>query len=76
MRFTTTSALLVALCAVTTVAADKKPAHEWPVYGGTTQNDHYSTLAQINREKRQSPPCDLDFRHRRIRRPADESHRG
>src|SRR5580692_164245 len=50
MRFTTTSALLIALCTVTTVAADKKPAHEWPVYGGTTRNDHYSTLAQINRE--------------------------
>src|SRR5580692_5855320 len=50
MRFTTTSALLIALCTVTTVAADKKPAHEWPVYGGTTRNDHYSTLAQINRQ--------------------------
>jgi quinoprotein glucose dehydrogenase len=24
-------------------------AHDWPVYGGTPQNDHYSTLKQINR---------------------------
>lgn len=26
------------------------PLHDWPIYGGTTQNDHYSTLAQINRK--------------------------
>jgi quinoprotein glucose dehydrogenase len=23
--------------------------HDWPVYGGTPENNHYSTLAQINR---------------------------
>ena len=29
--------------------AANKSAHDWPVYGGTPQNDHFSTLAQINR---------------------------
>ncbi len=24
--------------------------HEWPIYGGTPENNHYSTLSQINRE--------------------------
>lgn len=31
-------------------AADKKADHDWPVYGGTTQNNHFSPLAQINRK--------------------------
>jgi quinoprotein glucose dehydrogenase len=28
---------------------DKKDATDWPVYGGTARNDHFSPLAQINR---------------------------
>jgi len=24
--------------------------HDWPIYGGTPENNHYSTLSQINRE--------------------------
>jgi quinoprotein glucose dehydrogenase len=29
-------------------AAPEKP-HDWPVYGGSSENDHYSSLTQINR---------------------------
>jgi quinoprotein glucose dehydrogenase len=29
-------------------AASEKP-HDWPVYGGSSENDHYSSLTQINR---------------------------
>jgi quinoprotein glucose dehydrogenase len=32
------------------MAGNDVPRHDWPIYGGTTQNDHYSTLAQINRK--------------------------
>src|SRR5262249_61987381 len=31
-------------------AALPQPATDWPRYGGTPENDHYSALAQINRE--------------------------
>jgi quinoprotein glucose dehydrogenase len=31
-------------------AADKKPRHDWPVYGGTAENTHSSNLSQINRK--------------------------
>ena len=31
-------------------AADKKADHDWPVYGGTAENDHFSPLTQINRK--------------------------
>ena len=31
-------------------AADKQPDHDWPLYGGTTLNNHFSSLAQINRD--------------------------
>ena len=30
-------------------AAGKNKTHDWPVYGGTPENNHYSSLAQINR---------------------------
>ncbi len=30
--------------------ADKTKRHDWPVYGGTSQNNHFSSLAQINRK--------------------------
>jgi quinoprotein glucose dehydrogenase len=29
---------------------EKKAKHGWPVYGGTTENNHFSPLAQINRK--------------------------
>jgi quinoprotein glucose dehydrogenase len=28
----------------------KKKSHDWPVYGGTPENNHFSPLAQINRK--------------------------
>jgi quinoprotein glucose dehydrogenase len=28
----------------------QSPQHDWPIYGGTPENNHYSTLSQINRE--------------------------
>jgi quinoprotein glucose dehydrogenase len=31
-------------------ADDKNSDHDWPVYGGTPQNNHFSSLAQINRK--------------------------
>jgi quinoprotein glucose dehydrogenase len=31
-------------------SAHEKGSHDWPVYGGTTQNDHYSPLKQIHRK--------------------------
>jgi quinoprotein glucose dehydrogenase len=30
--------------------AGKKQNHDWPVYGGTSQNNHFSPLSQINRK--------------------------
>jgi len=30
-------------------AAQKHPDHDWPIYGGTSENNHYSPLADINR---------------------------
>ena len=29
---------------------DEKPGHNWPVYGGSAENTHYSRLSQINRK--------------------------
>jgi quinoprotein glucose dehydrogenase len=31
-------------------SAAQKGNHDWPIYGGTTDNDHFSPLDQINRE--------------------------
>ncbi len=28
----------------------QSPQHDWPIYGGTPENNRYSTLSQINRE--------------------------
>src|ERR1700686_2048188 len=28
----------------------KKKSHDWPVYGGTPENNHFSSLTQINRK--------------------------
>jgi quinoprotein glucose dehydrogenase len=32
-----------------TNSGDKHSAHDWPVYGGTSENNHFSPLTQINR---------------------------
>lgn len=31
-------------------APNKRQSHDWPVYGGTAENDHFSSLTQINRK--------------------------
>jgi quinoprotein glucose dehydrogenase len=31
-------------------SAENRGQHDWPIYGGTPENNHYSTLSQINRE--------------------------
>jgi quinoprotein glucose dehydrogenase len=31
-------------------ATKNSAQHDWPIYGGTPENNHYSTLSQINRE--------------------------
>lgn len=31
-------------------ASEKQPTHDWPMYGGSSENDHFSSLSQINRD--------------------------
>ena len=54
MRFVKTSVVYLAVCVAgitsASKAADKNKSHDWPIYGGTTQNDHYSSLDQINQK--------------------------
>jgi len=61
MRFATISAciLAVSMAAAGTGGApssskaksgDQPSRHDWPVYGGTTENNHFSPLKQINRK--------------------------
>jgi quinoprotein glucose dehydrogenase len=40
----------IALCLSASLAIAQKTPHDWPIYGGTPNNNHYSPLAQINRE--------------------------
>lgn len=42
--------VLIIVSGVGAAAADKKSDQDWPIYGGTTENNHYSPLAQINRK--------------------------
>jgi quinoprotein glucose dehydrogenase len=52
------TALAIAICAASLgagtsgkrLAARGRPIFDWPIYGGTSENDHYSPLAQINRK--------------------------
>jgi quinoprotein glucose dehydrogenase len=47
------SVAAIALCTAATLAAQSTsapPRHDWPIYGGTTENNHFSPLAQINRK--------------------------
>ncbi len=48
MRFATTAAMILAVCVVVP-ARSQKNDYDWPVYGGTSENNHYSPLKQINR---------------------------
>jgi quinoprotein glucose dehydrogenase len=52
-RFLAFWALTFAAADLTTSAAKgsekAKGQHDWPIYGGTAENNHYSSLAQINR---------------------------
>ena len=48
LRLSKFSAFALALC-LTAFAADKKPRHDWAVYGGP-ENTHSSNLSQINRK--------------------------
>jgi quinoprotein glucose dehydrogenase len=49
IRITTLLAFTFALCA-TLIAQKPAQNHDWPIYGGTPDNNHYSPLAQINRK--------------------------
>jgi quinoprotein glucose dehydrogenase len=51
-KFLGTAFFLLALTATTVAGspADKKADHDWPMYGGTPQNNHFSPLNQINRK--------------------------
>lgn len=58
MKFATISAALILAMAmaIATMAgeigagsSDKRHGRDWPVYGGTSENNHYSPLTQINR---------------------------
>src|SRR3954447_8744442 len=44
--------LTIALCLTVSLssAQKKSSSHDWPIYGGTPNNNHYSPLAQINRK--------------------------
>jgi quinoprotein glucose dehydrogenase len=48
------SVAAIAVCIVeansTAQVAGKKQNHEWPIYGGTPQNNHFSPLSQIDRK--------------------------
>jgi quinoprotein glucose dehydrogenase len=48
----TARGLTIALCITASLAAAQKKSfsHDWPIYGGTTENNHYSPLSQINRK--------------------------
>lgn len=54
MKFGAVCGLVVALSAATAtpwwaIAGKSAEDHEWPIYGGTTENNHFSPLNQINR---------------------------
>jgi quinoprotein glucose dehydrogenase len=54
MRFGTICGFAFAVCMAAafpmcSAAENKAPTHDWPIYGGTSENNHFSSLAQINR---------------------------
>ena len=48
--FAATSALGQTSDSSAASASEKQPTHDWPMYGGTPENDHFSSLRQINRD--------------------------
>ncbi len=54
MKFAMLRGLAIVLCLVATsssiVAQKESKAHDWPIYGGTSDNNHFSPLTQINRK--------------------------
>jgi len=50
MRLGLIGRCVLVLCLATSGAANDRTRHNWPVYGGTPENNHYSALTQINRE--------------------------
>src|SRR5579864_7263607 len=48
----TVRGLTIALCVAAglALAQKKSSTHDWPIYGGTTENNHFSPLDQINRK--------------------------
>ncbi len=56
LKFVTISKLVLAAVVgiLSAQAAEKKaaqpPTYDWPIYGGTSENNHFSPLKQINRE--------------------------
>jgi len=51
MNFTARGLIIVfCLTASLSIAQKKNANHDWPIYGGTPNNNHYSPLSQINRK--------------------------
>jgi len=52
MRIGKAAVLAIALTAAAAGApqSKKSPDHDWPIYGGTTENNRFSPLTQINRK--------------------------
>src|ERR1700752_4297843 len=44
------SVLAFALCMAMVVSGKKPANHDWPIYGGTPENNHFSPLSQIYRK--------------------------
>jgi quinoprotein glucose dehydrogenase len=50
MNFLRASSIVLCFAAVLAVAQKKPATYDWPIYGGTPENNHYSRLTQINRQ--------------------------
>jgi quinoprotein glucose dehydrogenase len=42
--------VIVVVTSLSAAGGNKKSDHDWPLYGGTSDNNHYSALRQINRK--------------------------
>ena len=50
MRRGNLASFALALCIAMPGTGNGQARHDWPVYGGTPENDHYSPLSQITRQ--------------------------
>src|SRR6516164_9774659 len=57
MKILNIAAFVLWVCAYPAWVQDERPAvdarhssQDWPIYGGTSENNHYSPLKKINRE--------------------------